>query len=282
VQPRRYAGRMGLLAVDVSTFGVMMSADSQPVEVLAGQTQVLPWLGVLRRCPIVTRNEGGFVGLTGYVGTEDIDGRPTSDWLTTFGSRHAGVRLADYAHALGRELTEAWKRLGLESVLEILIGGVEHGDVRFWYVRNSRGLNDHDWTYQPPSQDFDVVDDLDGMYIPRDLRPGQSKDELLRERMYSFRQGVLLPAAPVFDGFSQILETLYSHGVDGFEPVRSLADLAYLARQRMEFLKRLFSKKHGVYTKSPAPLGGEVHVFGVDRSGVVWRFPKIRTQAGTL
>jgi hypothetical protein len=32
---------MGLLAVDVSAFGVVMSADSQPVELLDGETRVL-------------------------------------------------------------------------------------------------------------------------------------------------------------------------------------------------------------------------------------------------
>lgn len=175
-----------------------------------------------------------------------------------------------------------WKGLGLQSVLEILISGVENGDVRFWFVRNSQGLYDHDWTYKPPKQDFDVVDDLDGRYMPRDLQPGQTKEELLRERTYSFRQGVLLPAAPVFDAFSQILAMLYTHGVDGFEPVGSLDDLAYFARQRMEFLKRLSSKKHGIYTKSPAPLGGEVHVVGVDRNGVMKTYPKIRAQAKVI
>ncbi len=92
---------MGLLAVDVSTFGVVMSADSQPVEALGGETRVLAQQGALTRCPIVIRNEGGFAGFTGYVGTEEIDGSPTWDWLTAFGSRHAGVSLADYADALG-------------------------------------------------------------------------------------------------------------------------------------------------------------------------------------
>ncbi len=280
--PRGYADLVGLLAVDVSTFGVVMSADSQPIEALGGQTRVVTQQGGLTRCPIVIRNEGGFAGFTGYVGTEEIDGSSTGDWLTAFGSRHAAVRLADYAAALGRELTAVWTGLGLQSVLEILISGVENGDVRFWFVRNSQGLNDHDWTYKPPKQDFDVVDDLDGRYMPRDLQPGQTKDELLRERTYSFRQGVLLPAAPVFDAFSQILAMLYTHGVDGFEPVGSLDDLAYFARQRMEFLKRLSSKKHGIYTKSPAPLGGEVHVLGVDRNGVMNTYPKFRAQAKVI
>jgi len=75
---------------------------------------------------------------------------------------------------------------------------------------------------------------------------------------------------------------LQTNGVDGFEPVGSLDDLAYFAQQRMEFLKRLSSKKHGIDTKSPAPLGGEVHVFGVDRSGVMKTYPKIRAQAKVI
>ena len=93
---------MGLLAVDVSAFGVVMSADSQPIEALGGQTRVLTQRGDLTRCPIVIRNEGWFAGFTGYVGTEEIDGSPTRDWLTAFASRHAGISLADYAAALGR------------------------------------------------------------------------------------------------------------------------------------------------------------------------------------
>lgn len=59
-------------------------------------------------------------------------------------------------------------------------------------------------------------------------------------------------------------------------------DLAFFARQRMEFLKRLFSKKHGIYRKSPAPLGGEIHVFGVARDGVAKTYPKIRSRAGVI
>jgi hypothetical protein len=259
-----------------------MSADSQPVEALDGETRVLAQRGGLTRCPIVIRRDAGFAGFTGYVGTETIDGKATTDWLTAFGSKHAGASLADYATALGQELTEEWKRLGLASVLEILISGVENGDVRFWFVRNSQGLYDHDWTYLAPKPEFDVVDDLDVRYMPRDLAPGQTKEELLRERMYSFRQGVLLPAAPVFDAFSEILTMLFNYGIEGFEPVASLDDLAYFARQRMELLKRLSSKKHGIYTKSPAPLGGNVHVFGVARDGAMKTYPKIRTQAKVI
>lgn len=206
----------------------------------------------------------------------------TCDWLERFGTNHADEGLSAYASALGGELTQEWRRLALSSVLEILISGVEDGEVRFWFVRNSQGLHDDDWTYKPPRTEFCVVDDLDGRYMARDLQPGQTKEDLLRTRVYSFRQGALLPAAQVFDAFSTILGAIYEHPVEGFEPVASLDELAYFARHRMEFLKRLYSEKHGIYKKSSAPLGGAVHVFGVSPTGEIWTYPKIRDQARLL
>jgi hypothetical protein len=212
---------MGLLAVDVSAFGVVMSADSQPVELLDGQTRVLAQTGQrLTRNPILICDGGGFIGLIGFVGTERIGPKTTRDWLTSFGTHHANESLAEYGGVLGEALTEEWSRHRLASILEILISGVEDGEVRFWFVRNSQGLHDHDWTYRSPSSEFQVVNDLDDNYMPRDLQPGQTKQQLLQARLYSFRQGVLLPAAPVFDAFTTILGMIYSHGVDGFAPLR--------------------------------------------------------------
>jgi hypothetical protein len=275
--------RIGLLAVDVSRFGVVMTADSQPVELLDRETRVLAQAGERRtRNPILIRDAGGFTGFTGFAGTETIGTTTTRDWLTTFGASHADESLSAYASALGDELTQEWRRLALSSILEILISGVEDGEVRFWFVRNRQSLHDDDWTYKPPRTEFCVVDDLDGRYLPRDLHPGQTKEDLLRTRMYSFRQGALLPAAQVFDAFGTILGAIYAHRVDGFDPVASLDDLAYFSRQRMEFLKRLYSDKHGIYKKSPAPLGGDVHVFGVSLDREIRRYPKIRSQAKTL
>ncbi len=253
-----------------------MSADSQPIEALDGETHVLGQPGQRHtRNPILTREAGGFAGFTGYVGTETVGGKATRDWLDAFGAKNPTASLADYAHALGRELTDEWQRHGLASVLEILISGVEDGDVRFWYVRNSQGLYD-DGTYRAPKTTFDAVNDLDVNYVPRDLGPGQTKEDLLRERMYSFRQGALLPAAAIFDVFRDILGMLYAHGIDGFTPIASVDDLAYFARQRMEFVKRLYSQKHGIYRESAAPLGGKVHVVGVGRDGVIRKYSKIR------
>jgi hypothetical protein len=271
---------LGLLAVDVSRFGVIMSADSQPIELRDRETRVLAQAGQRRtRNPIVTRDGGGFTGLVGFVGTETIGGHTTRDWLSRFGISHAEDDLRTYAKALGDELTTQWRTLALVSVLEILITGVENGDVRFWFVRNSNGLYEDEWTYRAPLPDFSVVDDLDANYIPTDLQPGQSKEDLLQTRMYSFRLGSLLPAAPVFDAFARILDNIYAHGIAGFEPLASLDDLGYFARQRMEFMKRLYSPTHGIYKTSPAPVGGDVHVFGVTRDGEVRKYPKVRSQA---
>jgi hypothetical protein len=47
----------------------------------------------------------------------------------------------------------------------------------------------------------------------------------------------------------------------------------------MEFLKRLYSREHGIYKKSPAPIDGVAHVVGVARDGEVWEYPKRRSQA---
>lgn len=69
-----------------------MSADSQPVVLLAGETRVL--VGPRSRNPILIRQAGGFSGFIGFVGTEAISGSPTRDWLTRFSSSHADADLA--------------------------------------------------------------------------------------------------------------------------------------------------------------------------------------------
>jgi hypothetical protein len=264
---------MGVLTVDLTGFGVVMSADSNPIEALDGHTRLLvdPTRHHTRN-PILKREAGGFSGYVGYVGTEEIDGRTTRDWLDAFGRRHANARLADYAIALGGDLTKVWHRLRLASVLEILISGVENGEVRFWFVRNSGGLN-ADGTYQAPKADFDAVNDLDDNYVPLS---GQSKDEFMRTHLLSFRQGALYPASQIFDMFRGILETLFAFRIQGFAPMASVEDLGPFARQRLEFVKRLYDMKHGIYRDPVAPIGGKVHVVGVGPDGVLRDYSKHR------
>ena len=101
--------------------------------------------------------------------------------------------------------------------------------------------------------------------------------------MFSFRQGVLLPASPVFDGFANLMSVLYTHGVPGFPMMRSLDDVGYYARLRMEFLKRLCSSKHGIYdSKTDSPVGGDVHAYGVACDGEVKEYVKLRRDTKIL
>src|SRR5207248_2480374 len=155
------------------------------------------------------------------------------------------------------------------------ISGIENGEVRFWFVRNSQGLYG-DGTYMAPKPVFDAVDDLDGNYIPPVLITGHTKEAHLRERMYSFRQGALFPTAGIFDMFGGILGMLYAQGITGFTPMASIDDLGPFARQRLEFVKRLYSKRHGIYRDPVAPIGGKVHVVGVGRDAVIRKYSKIR------
>jgi hypothetical protein len=162
------------------------------------------------------------------------------------------------------------------------VTGETGGDLQFWYVRNSQGLRDSDWKHNAPMDEFDAQDDLAG-YIERDRADGESKDDVLRRVTYSFRQGVLVPGARVFDGFADILGAMYAGDVEGFRPVASLDDLGQFARVRMQFLNRLCSAKHGIYDENTLPpVDGDVHVYGVGRDGRVCRYYKLRDQVAVL
>jgi hypothetical protein len=87
---------VGLLAVDVTTHGVVMSADSQPVEILKWENRVLATSGGLTRDPVVTRVAGGFTGLVGFAGTETVDGIATGEWLRAFSNERAADDLSSF------------------------------------------------------------------------------------------------------------------------------------------------------------------------------------------
>lgn len=55
----------------------------------------------------------------------------THEWLEALGRSHPAEPLADYCHTLAEELSREWQRLGLASVLEIFVSGVEGAEVRF-------------------------------------------------------------------------------------------------------------------------------------------------------
>jgi hypothetical protein len=272
---------VGLLAVDVTAYGVVMSADSQRVEIHGGNNRALQQRGREKRDPIVIRMGGGFVGLVGFAGTEAIESIDTAEWLRRFSSACPQDDVDAFCTRLGARLTEVWRDEKLPTVLEILVSGEVAGDVQFWYVRNSADLG-LDGTHNPPADRFVVENDLDRNYIPRDALPGESKAGVLSRMTYSFRQGVLLPASPVFNGFGILMGTLYAHQVPGFA-LASLDDVGHYARVRMELLKRLCSSKYGIYAPNmPSMVGGDVHVYGVDRDGAIRKYVKGRHDVKTL
>jgi hypothetical protein len=272
---------VGLLAVDVTAFGVVMSADSQLVEIREGAFNV-DTAGGRVRDPIIVREGGGFIGLVGFVGTERIEGIETRQWLDRFSTTWPDDALKTFCERLAAQLTEVWQRDGLRSILEILVTGEIGGDLHFWYVRNSDGFRPEDGQFAAPADAFAAVDDL-ANYLRRDGSPGESANELLHRITYSFRQGILLPASPVFDGFAQLLQTLWTVHAQGFAPLGSLDDVGHFARMRMEFLKRLCTAKYGIYREGVAtPIGGVVHVYGVDIGGRVSEYMKQRDMTKTI
>lgn len=222
---------MGLLAVDVSAYGVAMSADSQLVEIRPGENRVLDPGGSRSRNPIVIRSGGGFVGLVGFAGTEEVEGKSTADWVTQFSAAWPSDDVGTFCDRLAATLTEVWQRDRLESVLEILVTGEVNGDVQFWFVRNSDGLLEGTWMHGPLRKSFWARNDLDasdGYVATARANPdlglaGASKDQVLERVTFSFWQGVLVPASAVFQGFRDILNAMYQGGVPGCIAVTSRA-----------------------------------------------------------
>jgi hypothetical protein len=271
---------MALLAVDLTSHGLVMSADSQPVEIFAGENRVDDSAEHRTRNPILLRAAGGFVGLVGSVGTERIEGTSATEWLRRFDRQTPNDDLATFCMRLADALGEVWRRDDMKSVLEILVTGEISGEPQFWFVRNSQGLLANNWRHGEPAESFAAQDDL-AHYV--EVHGLSGKTELIQQLSYSFRQGVVLPAAPVFDSFGQLLNALVEGGVEGFEPIKSLDDVGQFARVRMEFLKRLCSAKHGIYTENvPSPISGDVHVYGVGLDGRVCEYLKHRSQVATL
>jgi hypothetical protein len=264
---------MGLLTVDVTMHGVVMSADSQLVEIAAGVNHPSP--GSRRRNPIVVREGGGFTGLVGFAGTEQVEGKTTRDWLDGFSKASPNDDVGTFCRRLAAALTHVWQRDGMSSILEVLVTGEVNGDLQFWYVRNSAGLRPSDWVHNAPAPTFTTENDLDHNYIAPDIRRGETKDDVLLRRSYSFRQGVLVPAAFIFDGFTQLLDAMRVGGVPGFRPLATLDDVGQFALMRMEVLKRLCDPAKGIYASGvPRTVAGVAHVYGVGRKGEVRAYPK--------
>lgn len=264
---------MGLLTVDVTALGVVMSSDSQPIEIVSGNIRVLDFGGERRRDKMIERHGGGFDGLIGYVGTEQVGTKTTRAFIDRVSHGAPDLPLAEFAEHLARELSAAWIAHELTTGLWVFLAGAEDGELRFWFAVNcdfTGGL------YTNVRCAFTVVNDLDEHAVPRVMREGgfNSKAEVLANRTLLFRNGALLPAATIFDDFTALIERVYVGGYDGFDRILTLDDYAYLVRMRQEFIKRMFDNSKGIYRNDNPPIGGVIFVRAVSPDGAVSKYEK--------
>lgn len=250
-----------------------MTSDSQPIEIVSGAVNSLGFSGARRRDKISERHGGGFDGLIGYVGTEQIGGELTRAFLDRVSIGQPDLSLADFAHHLAHELSAAWVEREMATGLWVFIAGAEHGELRFWWLFNgdfAGGL------YVNLRPSFTVTNDLDDHAVPRTMAEGGfvSKADVLANRTLFFRNGALIPAATLFDEFTRLIERVYVGGYDGFDRISTLGDYAYLVRMRQEFIKRMFDNAKGIYRHGNPPIGGVVYVRGVDPSGAITEYAK--------
>jgi hypothetical protein len=283
VTPVLHHGDVGLLAVDITPFGIVMSSDSQDVTLIEGGYNVAAMRGQRSKEKIQRVRGKHFAALLGYVGTEMIGADDTSTWLKRFVDLHHEDTMSEFCEQLATELSSAWREHELDSCLWVFLAGHD-SEARFWYVVNlpqSESIDPVSLTYVGISREFRACCDLDDNYLPSHMATGLTKDEVLQRVIWYFRNGVLLPAAEVSDAFTRIIQRLVlGDPVPGFPRVLSLETYAYAARQRLEFVKRLYKEDHGIYAgREPPPIDGEVFVYSVEPDGTFRVYPKIRAQA---
>jgi hypothetical protein len=261
---------MGLIACDVTSSCVVMSADSQDIVLTEGRVDPVGTGGHRKKDKIIRLRSDAFSALIGYVGTEAIDSVPTRAWIHRFiAQRSASSRFADFCTELGAALSKAWEADGLDTCLWVFIAGYEKGEgPYFWYVVNATG---HDGVghYSGISHEFRVVNDLDVNYIPRYNQGGAlTKEQVLSRTTFQFYNGAIFPGSVVFQAFTRIVEQVLQLAVPGFAHPMTVERFVLVIRQRMEFLKRLYSPTHGFYASNAVPLvGGVVHVYALDPGG---------------
>lgn len=258
---------MGLLTLDVTELGVVMTSDSQPIEIVSGAINIVE-AEFRRRDKIIEHHSSDFDGLIGYVGTEEIGASLTRTFLAHLSANAVGLSLDDFCERLQHELSAAWVTHDLTSALWVFVAGTERGELRFRYLVNADMLGH---LYVNVSTGFRLVDDLDSVVIPRAMAEtgATTKAAAMRGRLFFFRNGALLPAAMLFDSFTRLMEDVYGGGFDNFERVSSLGHYGALVRMRQEFIKRMFEPSKGLYSGEIPPIGGTIYVRSVDLEGVI-------------
>lgn len=215
-----------------------------------------------------------FKGLLGYVGTEKIGEIEIMKWLEKFINNHCANSLEKFCEILTASLSSEWKKNKLKSGLWIFIAGYNKKDACFWYINNIGDMNRETGLYFDISTNFKAVNDLDDNYIKPRLTGTNSKRDILKSTMFNFRNGVIVPFARIYEIFNEILIYLIAHGDNGFRKPNSLKDFAFIAKQRLEFIKRMYQDKKGIYKLSKAPIAGDVSIFTVNNKGEIFECSK--------
>lgn len=261
---------MGLLTVDVTALGVVMTSDMQPIELVDGGLRVLPLNNDTRVKKIIERHGGGFDGLIGYVGTESIAGATVRSFLEAQSSSAPDLPLGEFCRHLAEGLSQAWVDNDLRSCLWVFVAGVAGGEPRFWWAVN--GELAPSGFYVNIGHQFRVTDDLDMYAVPRAAAQlgVATKSEVLARTTFFFRNGAIVPAANVLDDFEPLVRRLYLGGYPGFPPIETIEAYAAVVRVRQEFVKRLFDRPKGVWQGDErGPIGADIDVYSVDLDGNV-------------
>lgn len=271
---------MGLLACDITRAGIVMSSDSQDVLLTEGRCDPIGEGGHRQKDKIIRVKAESFSALVGYVGTEQIGSTATRAWLERFiKARLDTAGLAAFSNELGHALSEAWEAEKLDSCLWVFVAGYEGGEPFFWYVVNATGFDEFG-RYTGISRAFRVVNDLDDNYLPEYTAHGLTKTQVLDDRSFQFYNGAIFPGSFIFRSFDEMIGEIARIGPPGFPRAFTLERYAFVVRQRMEFLKRLYSPKHGIHSPDAVPLvEGKVYVYALALDGTFTEAPKQLGQA---
>ncbi|GBE16557.1 hypothetical protein BMS3Abin15_00378 [bacterium BMS3Abin15] len=267
---------MGLLFLDVTPKGIIMGSDSNDVIIYDNRLKVSS--EKTNKEKVIRIQISNFKGLLGYVGTEKIRKTQIRNWLESFRDRNENLNLAEFCDKLADELSKSWRKYRLKSGLWIFVSGFEKKEERFYYINNIGHLDTNSGLYSQISYQFKAVNDLDDNYIRPRLRSGIIKKDILRKTIFNFRNGAIVPFAQIYEKYNEILKILINTGDGGFKKLNRLEKYSFIARQRLEFIKRLYSKKHGIYKREDSIIGKGVSVYAVDKKGYIYECSKNKYQ----
>lgn len=252
---------MGLLTVDVTSLGIVMTSDSQKVDLYVDHYRVHT-SGTKNESPIVRVRINGFSGWAGSVGTVVIGGKSARDWLKDAVGSRSAMTLAELCESLAAALTGCWASPA-ETHLSVFIAGYEGIEPRFWFISN--GDIPHPAMAAVPS-DFVAVNDLDEHWLPEHAALGEASSAAIARVQPLFRRGVLA-AANLFDTFAKAVGDTIAAGHEEIPAIDSLERYAAFTKFRFEFAKRMYDPKYGIGTHPHPPIAGTIHVVSVDPSG---------------